>query len=129
MPVLFSTSDESIRDLEKRANIAEDSISHVSWIKNPDHRSKDQQYTNLKIYCKTAETANKLIMYWLLVDGGRRIECDISTQTTTMDGRARTSSGLSQSFFSLTLHSFSLSLSHLCTNCSSSSSYFPMLLV
>jgi hypothetical protein len=61
-PVLFNTDNKSICELEKSANVTENSISHTTWIKSPNCRSKGQQYANLKIHCKTAKMVNKLIL-------------------------------------------------------------------
>ena len=62
MPVLFSTNEEGVRDLEGSANLPANTISHVTWIKNPDSRKQGQTYANVKIFCKTPETANQLII-------------------------------------------------------------------
>ena len=73
MPVLFHTNEEGICELENSANLPPHSISHVSWIKNPDNRADRQRYANIKIFCKSAETANQLI-----IDGGRFKHLDSS---------------------------------------------------
>ena len=62
MPILFQTDEAGTRDLESSANLPENSISQVTWIKNPERRAAGQQVANLKIICNSAETANSLIM-------------------------------------------------------------------
>ena len=62
MPVQFQTNDEGIRELEISANLPVDSISHVAWLKNPERRAPSQNFANIKIHCKNAEDANKLIL-------------------------------------------------------------------
>src|SRR5258706_940900 len=62
MPVLFQANDEGARELQSIANLAENSITQVKWIKNPECRSDRQRFANLKIHCSSAEAANSLIM-------------------------------------------------------------------
>ena len=62
MPVLFKTNEEGAHKLESSANLPENSISQVSWIKNPERRSRGQQFANVKILCNSAVTANNLIL-------------------------------------------------------------------
>ena len=62
MPVLFCTDDGGAHDLENSANLPPNSISQVSWIKNPENRTDGQRYTNVKIFCSSAKTANQLIL-------------------------------------------------------------------
>ncbi len=52
MPVQFQTNEESIRKLEISANLPAGSISHVTWLKNPKHRTPGQTRANAKIHCK-----------------------------------------------------------------------------
>ena len=62
MPIQFQPNAEGIRELEISANLPEDSISHVAWLKNPERRTSSQTRANIKIHCKSAEDANKLIL-------------------------------------------------------------------
>ena len=62
MPVQFQPNEDGIRELEISANLPAESISHVTWLKNPAHRSSSQNYANVKIYCRSATDANTLIL-------------------------------------------------------------------
>jgi len=62
MPVQFQTNEEGVRDLENSANLPAASISHVTWLKNPERRTREQHCANVKIHCKNAEDANTLIL-------------------------------------------------------------------
>lgn len=62
MPVLFHMNKEGIHELEGSANLAANTISHITWIKNPDKGAKGQEYAKMKIFCKSAKTANHLIL-------------------------------------------------------------------
>ena len=62
MPVLFRTDDKGARDLENSANLPPNSITRVSWIKNPESRTDGQRYANVKIFCSSANHANQLIL-------------------------------------------------------------------
>jgi len=42
MPVQFQTNAEGICKLETSANLPVESISHITWLKNPKHRSPSQ---------------------------------------------------------------------------------------
>jgi len=67
MPVQFQTNEESIHKLEISTNLPAGSISHVTWLKNPERRTPGQTHANAKIHCKSAKDANTLII------GSRRI--------------------------------------------------------
>ena len=85
MPIRFQTDELSIRKLEISANLPAESISHARWIRNPEHRPAGQQYANVRIYCRSAENANAMIL-----DSGRtnhlnsqlRIHKDIKSPST-----------------------------------------------
>ena len=62
MPISFNTNEDGARDLENSAKLPADSISHVTWIKKIENRSATQQYANVKIFCTSAEAANKLLL-------------------------------------------------------------------
>ena len=62
MPVQFQMNAEGIRKLEISANLPADSISHVTWLKNPEHRSPSQSCANVKIHCSSTMDANTLIL-------------------------------------------------------------------
>ena len=62
IPVTFQANDESIRELELSANLPAESISNITRVRDPSHRKPGQQFTNVKIHCKNAETANSLIL-------------------------------------------------------------------
>src|SRR5258706_8010229 len=62
MPVQFQTNAEGTCELENSANLPVESISHVMWIKNPERRTPSQHVANAKIYCKSAEVTNTLIL-------------------------------------------------------------------
>ena len=62
MPVQFRTDEEGIREFENSANLPAESISHITWLKNPERRSPTQTCANVKIHCKSAEAANTLIL-------------------------------------------------------------------
>ena len=62
MPVQFQTNAEGIHKLEISTNLLVESISHVTWLKNPKCRSPSQHCANVKIHCKSAKDANTLIL-------------------------------------------------------------------
>lgn len=62
MPVLFKTNEEGARELEINANLPAQSISHVMWIRNPERRTPGQNFANVKVYCRSAEAANTLVL-------------------------------------------------------------------
>jgi hypothetical protein len=62
MPTLFQTNDDGLRELERNAKTKEGSIVKASWIKEPSRRPPTQLHANIKIFCRDAETANKLIL-------------------------------------------------------------------
>ena len=62
MPVTFQANNKSIRELELSANLLAESISDITWIRDPTHRKPGQQFENVKIHCKSAEAANSLIL-------------------------------------------------------------------
>src|SRR5258706_12552497 len=62
MPVQFQTNAEGTRELDNNAKLPAESISHVMWIKKPERRTPSQHVANAKIYCKSAEVANTLIL-------------------------------------------------------------------
>ena len=62
MPVQFQTNEEGAQELKISANLPTESISHMTWLKNPEHRSPGQHCANVKIHCRSAEDANTLIL-------------------------------------------------------------------
>ena len=62
MPVQFQANEQGMHKLGSSANLPENLLTQVSWIKNPERRSKGQQFTNLKILCSSPKVANNLIM-------------------------------------------------------------------
>ena len=62
MLIQFQTNTEGVCKLEISANLPEKSISHVTWLKNPECRAPGQKCTNVKIHCKSAEDTNHLIL-------------------------------------------------------------------
>jgi len=85
MPIRFQTDELSTRELEISANLPADSISHVQWIRNPERRPPGQQYANVRIYCKSAENANAMILdsgHIQHLNSQLRIHKDIKTHST-----------------------------------------------
>ena len=62
MPVTFQENDESKCEFKISTNLPPRSISRITWIKDPNHRKPGQQFANVKIQCKDADTANSLIL-------------------------------------------------------------------
>ena len=62
MPVQFQTNEEGAQELEISTNLPMESISHMTWLKNPERRSPGQHCANVKIHCRSAEDANTLIL-------------------------------------------------------------------
>ena len=62
MLVQFQMNEEGAQELEISANLPVESISHVTWLKNPERRSPGQHCANVKIHCRSAEDANTLIL-------------------------------------------------------------------
>ena len=51
-----------MRELETSAKLDPHSIARATWIKDPSRRTPSQKCANVKIFCKTPEAANSLIM-------------------------------------------------------------------
>ena len=62
MPVTFQENNKCKCKLKLSANLLPKSISRITWIKDPNHRKPGQQFANVKIQCKDANTANSLIL-------------------------------------------------------------------
>jgi len=61
--------DSSLRDLETQWNLEPGSLLAANWIKNPAKRGSRQTVANVKLNCLDANTANKILISPLRING------------------------------------------------------------
>ena len=85
MPTHFQTDSAGLRELETNAKLDPHSIIHATWIKDPSRRTPGQRCANIKVFCKTPEAANSLIMSSLQHLGSQlRTHKDIKVPSTCL---------------------------------------------